>query len=151
MMMAHSRERFTSNRQSISLHDITGIESSVHYRYQKLSHNPAEVMGELLCDSLSRMDNADNLVDILRCRHEEELPMLGGAFSERRLVSLLSHSIDGIALGDICYETEPGNFVVVDNIHRRDLLLVPPVELINSPRLESLRPNVLSYQPETTF
>jgi hypothetical protein len=92
-----------SNRQSISLHDITGIESSVHYKYQKLSHNPAEMMGELLCDSLLRMDNADNVVDILRCRHEEvELPMLGGAFSEPGLVSLLSHSIDGIALGDIC-------------------------------------------------
>jgi hypothetical protein len=98
----HGREVFTivcSNRQSISLHDITGIESSVHYRYLNYSRNPAEVMGERLCDSLSRMDNAD-MSTLLIFFGVVELPVLGGAFFERGLLSLLLHSIDGIALGD---------------------------------------------------
>jgi hypothetical protein len=68
------------------------------------------------------MDSADNLVDILGCRHEEiELPMLGAAFFDRGLLasqSLTIAPIDGIALGDIGYVTEGGNFVAVDNVHQ---------------------------------
>jgi hypothetical protein len=94
----------------------------VHYRFLKHSHNPAEVMGYMLCRSLSRMDSADNLVDILGCHHEEiELPMLGAAFFERGLLaskSLFIHPIDRNALGDIGYMTAAGNFVVVDNVHQ---------------------------------
>jgi hypothetical protein len=127
-MMGHGRKIFTvicciaCHRQSISLHVITGIEFSVHYRFRKHSRNPAEVMGEMLCDSLSWMDSANNLVDILGCRHEEiKLPMLGAAFFERGLLAskwLYVSRIDRIALGDIGYVTEPRNFVVVDNVHQ---------------------------------
>jgi hypothetical protein len=92
------------------------------YRFFKHTHNPAEVIGEMLCDSLSRMDSADNLVDILGCRIEEiELPMLGAAFFERGLLAskLVSISpIDRITLGDIGYVEEASNFVVVDNVHQ---------------------------------
>jgi hypothetical protein len=85
--------RFACHRQSISLHDITGIEFLVHYRYAIPRPNPAEALGET-CDSLSRMDSADNLVDILGCRHEEiELPMLGAAFFERGLLASKSFPI----------------------------------------------------------
>jgi hypothetical protein len=127
-MMGHGRKIFTvicciaCHRQSISLHVITGIEFSVHYRFRKHSRNPAEVMGEMLCDSLSRMDSADDLVDILGCLHEEiELPMVGAAFFDRGLLASSGHSIsptDRIALGDIGYVTEGDNFVEVDNVHQ---------------------------------
>jgi hypothetical protein len=128
MMMGHGRPIFTEvyriacHRQSISVHDMTGIDSSVHYRFGKHSRNPAEVMGEMLCLSLSRIDSADNLVDILGCHHEEiKLPMLGAAFFEQGLLAskwCAIAPIDGIALGDIGYVTEAGNFLVVDNVHQ---------------------------------
>jgi hypothetical protein len=67
------------------------------------------------------MDSADNLVDILGCRHEEiELPMLGAAFFEQGVLASSVDSIapiDVIALGDVVYVTEAGNFVVVENVH----------------------------------
>jgi hypothetical protein len=128
MMMDHGSAiftvvcRFACHRQSISLHDITGIEFLVHYRYAKPCPNPAEALGETLCDSLLRMDSADNLVDILGCCHEEiECPMLGAAFFERGLLASKSFPIVPIyvlALGDIGYETEAGNILVVDNVHQ---------------------------------
>jgi hypothetical protein len=98
------------------------LSFSVHYRYAKARPNPAEVMGEMLCLSLSRIDSADNLVDIHGCHHEEiDLPMLGAAFFERGLVTSKSLSIAPmarIALGDVGYVTEAGDFVVVDNMHQ---------------------------------
>jgi hypothetical protein len=128
MMMGHGSAiitilcHFACHGQSISLHDITGIEFSVHFRYAKPRRNPAEALGEMLCRSLSRIDGADNLVDILGCRHEEiELPILGAAFFERGLLASKSLSIspiERIALGDIGYVAEAGNFVVVDNVHQ---------------------------------
>jgi hypothetical protein len=127
-MMGHGSALFTivcriaSNRQSRTFHDITGIESSVHYRYHKHSRILAEVMEYMLCRSLSRMDSADNLLDILGCRNAKiELPMLGAAFFERGVLASSVDSIapiDVIALGDIGYVTEARNFVVVDNVHQ---------------------------------
>jgi hypothetical protein len=128
MMMGHGSLiftvvwRFASNRQSMSLHDITGVESSVHYRYPNRTRNPAVLMGHMLCDSLSRMGSANNLVDILRCCQVEiDLPMLGAMFFERGLLAselLTIHPIERVTLGDIGYVTEAGNFVVVDNVHQ---------------------------------
>ena len=48
--------------------------------------------------------------------------MLGAAFFERgwiRPILRSIHPIDKLALGDIGYITEAGNFVVVDNVHHR--------------------------------
>ena len=63
----------------------------------------------------------NSLVHILGCQYEEiNLSMLGVAIFDRgwpRLAKVTIYSIDMIALRDIGHKTEPGDFVVVDNIY----------------------------------
>ena len=92
----------------------------MHYR-ERSTHRTASSMGEMLCRLSEEMESTDDLVDILGCSYEEiSLPMLGEALFERGLLAPRYFSIRStgtIALGDVGYETEAGNFVVVDNIH----------------------------------
>ena len=79
-------------------------------------------MGEMLCRLSEEMESTEDLVDILGCPYEEtSLPMLGAAlFKDGLLRSRLLpiHPTGTITLGDIGYQTEPGDFVVVDNVHQ---------------------------------
>ena len=79
-------------------------------------------MGEMLCRLSGEMESTDDLVDILGCPYEEtSLPMLGAALFERGVLAprfLRIRPIGAIALGDIGYVTENGDFVVVDNVHQ---------------------------------
>ena len=83
--------------------------------------DPASVMGEMLLSPSTPKDSTDDLVDILPCRIDEvTLPMLGAAFFERDWLAprvLDIRPSDTIALGDIGYWTDAGEFVVVDNVH----------------------------------
>ena len=93
----------------------------MHYRGR--SADPAATsMGEMLCRLSEEMESTEDLVDILGCHHEEiSLPMLGTALFERGLLAprFLSIRPTGtIALGDVGYVTEDGDFVVVDNVHQ---------------------------------
>ena len=90
----------------------------------RFSHrDPAVVMGEMLLSPFAFRDSAQDqdFVDILPCRIDEvTLPMLGAAFFERGRLApcfLDIHPSDTVALGDIGYVTEAGEFVVVDNVH----------------------------------
>ena len=66
-------------------------------------------------------DSTDDFVDILPCRFDEvTLPMLGAAFFESDWLaprSLHIRTSDIIALGDIGYWIDAGEFVVIDNVH----------------------------------
>ena len=79
-------------------------------------------MGEMLCRLSEEMESSDELVDILGCPFEEtSLPMLGAALFERGLLAprfLDIRPTGTIALGDVGYVTEAGDFVVVDNVHQ---------------------------------
>ena len=79
-------------------------------------------MGEMLCRLSGEMESTDDLVDILECPYEEiSLPMLGAALFERGLLRpriLPIRPTGTIALGDVGYVTEAGDFVVVDNVHQ---------------------------------
>ena len=78
-------------------------------------------MGEMLLSPSMLRGSTDDFVDILPCRFDEvTLPMLGSAFFERDCLAPRSLHIrpsDTIALGDIGYWTDAGEFVVVDNVH----------------------------------
>jgi hypothetical protein len=80
-------------------------------------------MGKMMVRSLRDKECPDELVDVLQCRYNEiTLPMLGATLFEQGLVSptwVSISPIDKVALGDIGYVTEAGNFVVVDNIDYR--------------------------------
>ena len=85
--------------------------------------DPVSLMGHMMLLSLGLTQGTDDLVDIdLPCRHEEtSLSILGATFFERGWLvpsSLYVRLTSTIALGDIGYMTEAGNFVVVDNVHR---------------------------------
>ena len=87
------------------------------------SNNPAaSSMGEMLCRLSEEMESPDDLVDILGCPYKEtSLPRLGAALFERGLLPsryIRIRPTGTIALGDVGYETEGGDFVVVDNVHR---------------------------------
>ena len=93
----------------------------MHYRGR--SADPAATsMGEMLCRLSQEMKITDDLVDILRCPYEEiSLPMLGAALFERGLLRpryVRIRPTGTIALGDVGYVTEAGDFVVVDNVHQ---------------------------------
>ena len=87
------------------------------------SADPAATsMGEMLCRLSQEMESTDDLVDILGCPYEEiSLPMLGAALFEEGLLAPRFPRIrptGTIALGDVGYVKEAGDFVVVDNIHQ---------------------------------
>ena len=67
------------------------------------------------------MKIADDLVDILGCPYEQtSLSTLGAALFERGLLRprvLPIRPTGTIALGDVGYVKEAGDFVVVDNVH----------------------------------
>ena len=93
----------------------------MHYRGR--SADPAATpMGEMLCRLSEEMESTDDLVDILECPYEQtSLPMLGAALFERGLLRprfLQIRPTGTIALGDVSYVTETGDFVVVDNVHQ---------------------------------
>ena len=94
----------------------------MHYRPGD-NTDPAIFIGEMILRASLGGERGDDIEDILRCHYDEiTLPMLGAALFERGWVresSLYIHPIDAIALGDIGYVTEGGNFVVVDNMHHR--------------------------------
>ena len=79
-------------------------------------------MGEMLCRLSEKMEITDDLVDILGCPYREiSLPRLGAALFERGLLTpryVRIRPTGTIALGDVGYETEAGDFVVVDNVHQ---------------------------------
>ena len=79
-------------------------------------------MGEMLCRLSGEMESTDDLVDILGCPYEEtSLPRLGAALFERGLLApriLPIRPTGTIALGDVGYVTEAGDFVVVENVHQ---------------------------------
>ena len=78
-------------------------------------------MGKMFLSASTSKDSTDDLVDMFPCRFDEvTLPMLGAAFFERGWLApswLDIHPSDTVALGDVGYMTEDGEFVVVDNIH----------------------------------
>ena len=83
--------------------------------------DPAWAMGRMILHSLLLEQRTDDIEDIIPCRYAEiTLPMLGAAFFERGWAPrsyLFIQPIDTFALGSICYVTEAGKFVVVDNVH----------------------------------
>ena len=93
----------------------------MRFRDVSSRHDPAVVMVEMFLSASTSKDSTDDLVDILPCRIDGvTLPMLGAAFFEQgwlapRLLDI--RPSDTIALGDIGYVTEDGEFVVVDNVH----------------------------------
>ena len=94
----------------------------MHYRY--VAHTgPVAFMGDIILRSLRLGEPTDDIEDIIPCRYDEiTLPMLGVALFERGWIhprSFRIHPIDLLALGDIGYVTEAGEFVVVDNVHHR--------------------------------
>ena len=93
----------------------------VPYRDGFSRHDPAVVMGEMLLYPSTSKDSTDDFADILPCRFDEvTLPMLGSAFFERDWLAPRSLDIrpsDIVALGDIGYWTDAGEFIVVDNVH----------------------------------
>ena len=78
-------------------------------------------MGGMFLSPSTPKDSTDDLVDNFSCPFEEvTLPMLGAAFFEQGWLaprSLDIRSSDIVALGDIGYVTEAGEFIVVDNVH----------------------------------
>ena len=84
-------------------------------------HDPAVVMGEMFLSPSTSKNSTDDFVDILPCRFDEvTLPMLGAAFFERGWLAPRSLHIrpsDTVALEDIGYWTDAGEFIVVDNVH----------------------------------
>ena len=93
----------------------------MHYRGR--SADPAATsMGEMLCRLSEEMESTDDLVDILGCPYKEiSLPMLGAALFEQGLLAprfLHIRPTGTIALGDVGYVTEDGDFVIVDNVHQ---------------------------------
>ena len=94
----------------------------MHYRYEA-NTDPAAFMGDTILESLRLGEPTDDIDDILSCRYGEiTLPMLGAALFERGWIQPSHrsiHPIDPLALADIGYVTEAGNFVVVDNMHHR--------------------------------
>ena len=94
----------------------------MHYRLGK-NTDPVPFMGGLIFWSLHLGEPTDDIDDILSRPYDEiTLPMLGAALFERGWIQPSHHSIhpiDPLALGDIGYVTEAGNFVVVDNVHHR--------------------------------
>ena len=78
-------------------------------------------MGEMLCRLSEEMECTDDLVDILGCPYEEtSLPRLGAALFDRGLLPsryVCIRPTGTIALGDVGYVTETGDFVVIDNVH----------------------------------
>ena len=83
--------------------------------------DPAVVMGVMFLFASTSKDSTVDLVDILPCRFDEvTLPMLGATFFEQGWLAprfLNLRPSDMVALGDIGYVTEAGEFVVVDNVH----------------------------------
>ena len=95
----------------------------MHYR-SRANTDPAGFMGGMILQSLGfGGEPTDDIDDILPSRYDEiTLPMLGAALFERGWIrpSLRSiRPIDTLALGDIGYVTEAGEFVVVENAHHR--------------------------------
>ena len=94
----------------------------MHYRLGK-NTDPAAFIGDSILESLHWGELTDDIDDILSRPYDEiTLPMLGAAFFERGWIQpsyRFIHPIDTLALGDIGYVTEAGNFVVVDNVHHR--------------------------------
>ena len=84
-------------------------------------------MEEMILHVLLLEQQTDNIEDVFLCRYDEViLPVLGAAFFERGWAHPAyphTQPIDTLALGDIGYVTQVGNFVVVDNVHacRQDL------------------------------
>ena len=82
----------------------------------------ATSMGEMLCRLSEEMEITDDLVDILGCPYEEiSLPMLVAVLFEGGLLRprfLHIRPTSTIALGDVGYVTEDGDFVVVNNVHQ---------------------------------
>jgi hypothetical protein len=78
-------------------------------------------LGSTFCNSLVRLESPDDLLDILQCRYDDlDLPKLGAAIFERGWLApsrLRIRPTGTIALGDIGYVTEAGDFVVVENVH----------------------------------
>ena len=62
-----------------------------------------------------------DIVDILPCRFDEvTLPALGAAFFQQGWLAqsmVYIHPSGTVALGDVGYVTEAGDFVVVDEVH----------------------------------
>ena len=94
----------------------------MRFRDRFSPREPAVSMGNFLLSPFAFRDSSQDFVDILPCRFDEvTLPMLGAAFFERGWLApsrLDIHPSDPVALGDVGYVTEAGEFVIVDNIHR---------------------------------
>ena len=93
----------------------------MHYRDSFSNRDPALVMGNMLCSSLRREHLTQGLGDILPCRFEDiTLPVLGAALFEQGWLEPSRFTIrpgtNTIALEDIGYVTETGQFVAVDNV-----------------------------------
>ena len=100
---------------------VSTLRVLVLYRYEDIARRPASLMGDMLCSSLRWLDSTENRVDILPRPFEEvTLLMLGAAFFERGWLGpsgACIHPSDRVALGDIGYVTEAGDFAVVNNVH----------------------------------
>ena len=94
----------------------------MHYRPGK-NTDPAAFIGDSILESLHWGEPTDDIDDILSRPYDEiTLPMLGAALFERGWIQPILrsiHPIGPLALGDIGYVTEAGNFVVLDNVHHR--------------------------------
>ena len=78
-------------------------------------------MGDAILESLHQGEPTDDIDDILPSHYDEiTLLMLRAALFEQGWIWLTHHCIqpiDTLALGDIGYVTEAGEFVLVDNMH----------------------------------
>ena len=94
----------------------------MRFRDRSVRRDPAVVIAEMFLSPSPSKYSTDDLGDILPCRFDEvTLPMLGAAFFEQGWLAptrLDIHPSDPVALGDLGYVTEGGEFVIVDNIHR---------------------------------
>ena len=75
----------------------------------------------MLLSSFVPRDSTPDIVDILPCRFDEvTLPALGAAFFQQGWLAqsmVYIHPSGTVALGDVGYVTEAGDFVVVDEVH----------------------------------
>ena len=118
-------------REYVAISSVVGTRYHGHYflmlklqvHCRERSTDPAATrMGEMLCRLSEKTESTDDLVDILGCSYQEiSLPMLGAAMFERGLLAsryVTIYPTSTVALGDVGYVTETGDFVVVDNVHQ---------------------------------
>ena len=93
----------------------------MRFRDVSSHRDPAVVMGVMFVFASTSKDSTVDLVNMLPCRFDEvTLPMLGATFFEQGWLAARFLDIrpsDTVALGDVGYVTEDGEFVVVDNVH----------------------------------